>query len=442
MVSIFSVFSKYILTFLIAVYSIQCFSVFRHREEKERDGIYLWQNIAMSLIYLISFLTLYLNTGDTDLLKFYSLTQLILWALILLYRFMYPEASKLLVNNMCMLMSIGFVILARLNFAKAKKQFIVALISIGMAIVIPYILKKFKRLRRFYILLAATGIGALVFVLVFSTAINGSKLNIKIGGVSFQASEFVKIIFVFSMAGILTCMKSKYRVLTATIVAGIHVLLLVASKDLGSAIIFFIVYVIMLFVATGNLLYFIGGLLGAAVSSAAGFELFSHVRVRVEAWRDPLSNIDNSGYQIAQSLFAIGTGGFTGLGLTGGAPERIPVVEADFIFAAISEEFGVLFGICLILICVSCFVMFMNIAMRFNDMFYKLVAVGLAATYGFQVFLTIGGVTKFIPLTGVTLPLVSYGSNSIMVSLIMFSVIQGLYISVRSSNDSNEGSEV
>ena len=86
--------------------------------------------------------------------------------------------------------------------------------------------------------------------------------------------------------------------------------------------------------------------------------------------------------------------------------------------------------------------MFMNIAMRFNDMFYKLVAVGLAATYGFQVFLTIGGVTKFIPLTGVTLPLVSYGSNSIMVSLIMFSVIQGLYISVRSSNDSNEGSEV
>ena len=436
MYTIASVFSKYILTALMAVYTIQCFSVFRYQDEKERDGIYIRQDIAMSLIYLISFLTLYFKTGDSDVIKFYSLTQLILWAVIMLYRYMYPEASKLLVNNMCMLMSIGFIILTRLNFAKAKKQFIVALISIGMAIVIPYILKKFKRLRRFYIFLAAAGVAALLLVLVFSTAINGSKLNIKIGGVSFQASEFVKIIFVFSMAGMLTCMKSKYRVLAASAVAGIHVLLLVASKDLGSAIIFFMVYVIMLFIATGKLSYLIIGLLGAGVSSSVGYRMFPHVRVRVEAWKDPLGNIDNSGYQISQSLFAIGTGGFTGMGLTNGAPERIPVVEADFIFAAISEEFGVIFGICLILICVSCFVMFMNIAMRFNDMFYKLVAVGLAVTYGFQVFLTVGGVTKFIPLTGVTLPLVSYGSNSIMVSLIMFSVIQGLYISVRSSNSS------
>ncbi len=126
------------------------------------------------------------------------------------------------------------------------------------------------------------------------------------------------------------------------------------------------------------------------------------------------------------------------MGLYQGAPNRIPVVEADFIFAALSEEFGVIFSLCIILVCVSCFIMFMNIAMRFNDLFYKLVAVGLAVTYGFQVFLTIGGVTKFIPLTGVTLPLVSYGSNSIMVSMIMFSVIQGLYVSVRSMNVRNK----
>lgn len=418
----------------MAIYTFQCFSVFRFPDEKERDGIYLRQDVAMSLIYFISFITLYMNTKDAELLMFYAITQLTLWAIIILYRYMYPEGSKLLVNNMCMLMSIGFTILARLNFSKAQKQFIVALISLGMAVVIPYVLKKFKRLRRFYFLLALAGIAALTLVLVFSTAINGSKLNIKIGGVSFQASEFVKVIFVFAMAGMLTCMKSKYRLVIATITAGIHVLLLVASKDLGSAIIFFVVYVIMVFVATGNLIYFLTGLAGAAVSSVIGYRLFSHVRVRVEAWKDPLGNIDNSGYQIAQSLFAIGTGGFGGMGLMQGAPERIPVVEADFIFAALSEEYGVLFGICLILICISCFVMFMNIAMRFNDLFYKLVAVGLAATYGFQVFLTVGGVTKFIPLTGVTLPLVSYGSNSIMVSLIMFSVIQGLYISVRASN--------
>ncbi|MBR5406479.1 MAG: FtsW/RodA/SpoVE family cell cycle protein [Lachnospiraceae bacterium] len=431
---IFITVSKYILIALMAVYAIQCFSVFSHDDKKERDGIYLRQVAPMSSVYLLSFLLLYIETGDSLLLKFYALTQIIIWALILLYRYMYPEASKLLVNNMCMLMSTGFVILSRLNFDKAKKQFIVALVSIAMAVVIPYILKKFKRLRRFYLFLAAAGAASLLTVLLFSTSVNGSKLSIMIGGMSFQASEFVKIIFVFSMAGMLTCMNEKYRILSATVTAAIHVLLLVASKDLGSAVIFFMVYVIMLFVATGRLSYFIIGLAGAAVCSVLGYVMFSHVRVRVAAFSDPLSNIDGSGYQIAQSLFAIGTGGFDGMGLMQGAPYRIPVVEADFIFAAICEEFGALYGICLLLICISCFIMFMNIAMRFKDMFYKLVAVGLAATYGFQVFLTVGGVTKFIPLTGVTLPLVSYGSNSIMVSLIMFSVIQGLYVSVNSSN--------
>ena len=388
----------------------------------------------MSIIYLVSFSVIWLKTGDNNIPSFYAITQLVFLSLIFLYRKLYPEANKLLVNNMCILMSIGFVILVRLNYSKARKQFVVVIFSIMIALVIPYILKKFKRLRRFYKLLAFAGIAALALVLVFSRTINGSKLNIQIGGVSFQASEFVKIIFVFAIAGILTCSKSDRRLMMAAVVSAIHVLLLVASKDLGSAIIFFMVFTIMVFVAPGRYRYLIAGMAGAAMCSIAGYLLFRHVRVRVEAWSDPLGTIDNSGYQIAQSLFAIGTGGFKGMGLYQGTPNRIPVVEADFIFAAISEEFGVIFSICLILICVSCFIMFMNIAMRFNDLFYKLVAVGLAITYGFQVFLTLGGVTKFIPLTGVTLPLVSYGSNSIMVSIIMFSVIQGLYVSVRSSN--------
>ena len=116
------------------------------------------------------------------------------------------------------------------------------------------------------------------------------------------------------------------------------------------------------------------------------------------------------------------------MGLYEGSPEKIPVVEADFIFSAISEEMGCLFGLCVILICTSNFLMFMNIAMRIRDTYYRLVAVGLASIYGFQMFLTIGGVTKFIPLTGVTLPLVSYGGTSVLVTVIMFSIIQGIYI--------------
>ena len=139
--------------------------------------------------------------------------------------------------------------------------------------------------------------------------------------------------------------------------------------------------------------------------------------------------IDNEGYQICQSLFAIGTGGWFGAGLNQGQPEKIPVVEQDFVFSAISEELGGIFSLCLIMVCMSCFLMFLNIAMQLKDSYYKLVALGLGTTYGFQVFLTIGGVIKFIPSTGVTLPLVSYGGSSLFGTIIIFAIIQGFYIS-------------
>ena len=158
------------------------------------------------------------------------------------------------------------------------------------------------------------------------------------------------------------------------------------------------------------------------------------MRVRVTAFLDPMGNITDAGYQIAQSLFAIGTGGWLGMGIGQGAPDTIPVVAADFIFAAICEELGVVFGMCLILLCLSCFIMFMNISMKFDDPFFKLVALGLSVAYIFQVFLTIGGVIKFIPLTGVTLPLVSYGGTSVAVTCCVFAVIQGLYISKGKDN--------
>ena len=131
---------------------------------------------------------------------------------------------------------------------------------------------------------------------------------------------------------------------------------------------------------------------------------------------------------MAQSLFAIGTGGWFGMGLFQGSPSKIPVVKKDFIFSAIVEEMGGIFGICLILICLSCFVMFVNISIQLKDEFYQLVALGLGVSYAFQVFLTIGGGIKFIPLTGVTLPLISMGGSSMLSTLMMFAVIQGMYI--------------
>ena len=137
--------------------------------------------------------------------------------------------------------------------------------------------------------------------------------------------------------------------------------------------------------------------------------------------------MDSAGYQISQSLFAIGSGGWFGTGLYQGMPKRIPVVGTDFIFSAISEELGGLFALCLIFICIANFLMFFNIALKINNRFYKLMALGLGVLYASQVFTTLGGVTKFIPSTGVTLPLISYGGSSLMATMLMFAMVEGLY---------------
>ena len=272
------------------------------------------------------------------------------------------------------------------------------------------------------------GVAALVAVIVVGRVSNGAMLGFEVAGISVQPSELVKIVFVFFVASSLYRAKDFRNVVITTIVAALHVLILVASTDLGAALIVFVEYLVMLYVATRQPLYIAAGVGAGSVASVAAYFLFSHVRTRVTVWRDPFAVYNEGGYQVAQSLFAIGTGGWFGLGLCQGLPDKIPVVTTDFIFSAIAEELGAVFAICIILICVSCYIMFLNIAMQLRDSFYKLVALGLGTCYIFQVFLAIGGVIKFIPSTGVTLPLVSYGGSSLLSTMIMFAIIQGLYI--------------
>lgn len=423
-----SEFSKYVIPLLIALYTYECFAVFRFSEEERRQGIYTRQNILMFAIHFTCFLVICFETGDILYLFFYAFQQIILYAAIVLFRLLYPKTNRLLINNMCMLLSISFVILTRLSYNKALKQFVIVTVSLIAALVIPFFVHKFKFLKNLKWIYAAVGIAALSVVLILGQTTYGSKLSYSIGGVSFQPSEFVKIIFVFFVASALYRASGFFEVFTTAVVAGIHVIILVISKDLGSALIFFVVYVLMVFIATRNYLYLLAGAVGGSAAAYIAFSIFTHVQVRVQAWKDPWSVIDSAGYQITQSLFAISSGGWFGLGLYQGTPESIPFVEADFIFSAIAEELGILFAVCLILICVSCFIMFMNIAVRLKDKFYQLTAFGLGVTYIFQVFLTIGGGTKFIPLTGVTLPLISYGGSSVLTTLVMFSIVEGLYI--------------
>lgn len=420
--------SKYVITLLMALYSYECFAVFRYRNEDDRSGIYTRQNILMFLIHFSCFMVICFETGEMSYLFFYAFQQIVLFATVVLFHMIYPKANRLIINNMCMLLSISFVILTRLSYDKAVKQFMIVTFSIAVGMVIPFFVHRLKFLKSLTWIYAVVGIIALALVLILGTATYGSKISFSIAGVTFQPSEVVKIIFVFYVASALYESASLLEVGKTAVVAGIHVIILVVSKDLGSALIFFIVYVFMVFVATKNPLYLLAGAGGGTGAALIAYKIFSHVQVRVQAWRDPWSAIDSAGYQISQSLFAIGSGGWFGLGLFKGTPESIPFVEVDFIFSAIAEELGIIFAMCMILICLSCFIAFMNISMKISDRFYQMIAFGLGVTYIFQVFLTVGGGSKFIPLTGVTLPLISYGGSSVLTTLVMFAIIEGLCI--------------
>lgn len=421
--------SKYLMILLFMVYTFECFHVFRFENRPKRQmAIYSRQRGIMYFIHFDAFLVIYLNTQNVQVIGFYLMQLILFIGIRLVYHLFYKKASELLLNNMLMLLAISLVILTRISFDKALKQFLIMIASTVLSLLIPIILQKMTSFRRFTWAYALVGIAALSVVLVAGAVSYGAKLSISIAGISIQPSEFVKILYVFFIASMLYQATDMKQLLITSAIAAVHVLILVASKDLGSALLYFVTYLVMIYVATRRLTYFVGGLAACSLAAVAGYKLFSHVRVRVLAWKDPLSMIDKEGYQISQSLFAIGTGGWFGMGLCQGLPNKIPVVAQDFIFSAISEELGGIFALCLIMVCVSCFFMFLNIAMQMKDQFYKLVALGLGTVYAFQVFLTIGGVTKFIPSTGVTLPLVSYGGSSLLSTMILFGIIQGLYI--------------
>ena len=434
--------STYLIIILMALYTLQCYTVFGKKDEDAREYLFLRQNMQMFAMHFVAFTVLYLQQTELTLLLFYGAQALYLAAVLILFRNLYPLASRLLINNMCMLICTGFIMITRLDYDKSIKQFKIAVISTVVALLIPIIIRKLRFITKMYWFYTLAGIGLLALVAIAATATYGAKLSFSFGGISIQPSEFVKIIYVFAIAGLLTNAKDFKKLVIATALAAIHVLILVVSKDLGSAMIFFVTYLVMLFVSTRNPFLVLTGILAGSGAAVGAYFLFSHIRVRVQAWKDPFKDYQGGGYQICQSLFSISAGSWFGTGLCQGSPNAIPFVEQDFMFSAIAEELGTIFGICLILVCMSCFIMFVNIAMQLSNRFYRLVAVGLGSTYAAQIFLTIGGGIKLIPMTGVTLPFVSYGGSSMLSTLIMFAVVQGLYMLQRDEEKKNREKQI
>lgn len=334
-----------------------------------------------------------------------------------------------------MLISLGLAMQYRLSPYNGIKQFNWILIGI-LTYLVAYGLYAalHDRFRSVYLHFALL-IGLFVITLVFGTEINGAKNWLKLGPYTFQPSELGKIIFVFFMAACVTTPERLRARINGRsfepkfVMMGLVYLLMgffALQREFGTAMLVFGVYMTFIYVFERDFLFTLYNFGIVSFLGFAAFKVVNHIEVRVDTWLNPWADPGGTGYQITQSLFAIGSGGFFGSGIGQGYPKFIPAVRTDFVFAAICEEMGILGGIAVILLFFILIYRGIKLALRIEDRFMKAVAFGLTMTLGYQTFIIIGGVTKLIPLTGITLPFLSYGGSSMMASFATLGLLQAL----------------
>ncbi len=324
------------------------------------------------------------------------------------------------------LILVSQIILTRLNPLLATRQLGWVLISIIVAWVLfyisPYLVK--KNVGNIYAVLI---VAILLLPFAFGSQINGSLNWVNFHGITFQPSEITKILYIIAMAEFLTLYyirensdKSMIKILLLT---GAVLLILIVQKDLGSAMLYAITFLVLMYIGTSRIVVPVVGMTGGIVAFCMLALVFSHVQVRIQAWIDPWADIANTGYQIVQGMFAMGTWGVLGSGLTLGMPSKVPFVTTDFIFVAIVEELGVIIGMGIILSYLLLAIWGIRISLKHRIMFIRYITMGYTTFIVMQSFIILGGVLQLLPITGITLPFVSYGGSSMFSSMCMMAII-------------------
>ena len=338
-----------------------------------------------------------------------------------------------------LLASLGLIMIGRLKPALFLTQMRWLLLGLIVYLFLVFLGERVLRLLSYPYLLGVFCLLLLCSALFFGTEIGGSRNWIVFGPFAVQPSEFGKIVIIMFLAAYLTEHREvltlpRHRLLwlklpvlrfiaPLLLIWGIAILMFVVQRDLGSALLFFGIAVSMTYMATGRKSYValaFAFFLGAA---ALSYSFFSHVRVRFNIWLDPWSDPSGSAYQVVQSLFALGSGGVWGAGFAHGHPNLIPEVHTDFIFAAIAEELGLLGSLGVMLVFALFFYRAIRIALACREETRMLLAAGIAVVFLLQAFIIIAGVTKFLPLTGITLPFVSYGGSSMIASFMLLGIL-------------------
>lgn len=350
-------------------------------------------------------------------------------------RLLAPGADPAILPIVFVLSGIGITFVTRLAPELAMSQVMWLFISVAAMVAVLFFVPNLDNLARYKYTIGIVGVVLLLLPMLIGTEISGSKLWITFGGFSFQPGELAKILIVLFLAAYLAENREllsassrhlgpftipRIRMLFPMLVMwGVSLLVVVFERDLGSALLFFTMFVIMLYVATGRVSYVVVSIILLAIGGVLCYHLFSHVRVRVQIWLDPFKDPSGAGMQIVQSLYSLADGGLVGSGIGKGLPTLIPVVESDFIFSAIGEEMGLLGGSAILLLFMLLAVRGLTTAARAKSDMSAFTAVGLTASLSFQAFLIVGGVSRLLPLTGVTLPFMSQGGSSLLSSFIV-----------------------
>lgn len=356
-------------------------------------------------------------------------------------RLVVPGADGVLLPIATLLNGLGYAFIARLNTHLAALQATWTLVGVLAFVVTLTVVRRPSDLQRYQWTLAFFGLGLLLLPLlpVIGYANNDARLWIHLGSINIQPGEIAKVVLALFFAGYLVERRellamATWRVgplwlpeprhLGPVVVAwATSVLIMVSQRDLGSSLLFFTLFVVMLWVATERVAY----LAIAAVMFVAGaygaWWSFSHVRTRVSIWLNPWNTPATTGYQIIQGTFAFAWGGLTGTGIGLGDPTRVPAVQTDFILAAIGEELGLLGSAAVLIAFLLMVGAGLRIALRAERAFDKLLATGLTAILGVQAFIIVGGITRVVPLTGVTLPFVSYGGSSLVANYVLLALL-------------------
>ncbi len=359
-----------------------------------------------------------------------------------------PDADPVLLPAVFLLNGLGLVLIRRVDFSAPPTEQLapaqttwtfVGLVAFALTVVL---IRRHQQLTRYHYTIGLVTIGLLLLPLVppiSPGAINGARLWVNLGPIGFQPGEFAKIGLVIFLTGYLERTRALLSVATHRIgpfllpeprhlgpviaAAGIALGIVVYQRDLGSGLLFFGVSVTMLYIATGRLSYPLVGGVTFSFGALLAWLQFDHVQSRVAIWIDPWSRLNDDGFQIAQATFALGTGGLTGTGLGLGRPGDIPYAETDAIFAVLGEELGLLGATAVLVAFLLIVVRGYRIAMTAADEAGTLLAAGLTTVLGLQVFVIVGGITRVVPFTGITLPFVSYGGSSLVANYVLVALL-------------------